>query len=802
MSTSGKVKNKKNSGKKNKNLSIDIMKHISDLAHKSDKIPSIKKIKKMLEKYNIDTVNMSEKTKQFIEQIQNLKKMKAKKKLEAKAKKEWEAKTKKKLEEKAKKEREAKAKKEREAKAKKEREANAKKELEAKKTRSPKRKKSPKRKRSPKKKPVPPKIIVTKENSSIKSTVNKKPKRPVSPPMEIVYANRTDKSNKSNMSNMSNKPISPRSKKYSSTFEQDCSTNGIIKTKLNQLMKSKSIQVLNKPMPSKSEILMTMVPRKIQGGRTILSNNVYGIGQSTKKHRPIPKYDLSKPQLGNNGNNSKNNQNNQNNQNIQNVKKIKVRQPFNSSYDDSYNRHLNGRNGMNERTNQINYYNSEVRKQKNTNVNHMSIVPRQPEKQYFTPEQFSNFKPLMTSQEYSIQQKIRNIKSKYPTNSISRSNRGRKVSPNRGRFNQKHKSKSQNNNTDNSNNYNNYNNGVITRKSNKKPYNHYKNSQSNNNDYYMNRLLKQEENIERMRQIELEKLKKRQRESTRLRRKQNKFSKIHIEKMKELERKKQEVLDIRNKNRMIEENNYRQSKLFKSRIQNRPNLNSGKLNHKIKLSQKKSFIRKGNKIIRIDNKQNKKKDKKKDKNTEKVIEITNKRDMLRYITTDKSKDTKKTKNSKDQNLDQNHKDPKPQNTIVNTEKVVINQIRNQNENKNKTNIPKKLTKKKVRFQVATTQKSDTIVGIPKVFQEKVKNFNHNEMLNQKNSFVHNFNIEIVIPIPIIEENYSILKIKNILLQNKIIKSGINTPHKILRYLYQYCIMDNLCILHYPCRKDI
>ena len=745
MSTSGKVKNKKNSGKKNKNLSIDIMKHISDLAHKSDKIPSIKKIKKMLEKYNIDTVNMSEKTKQFIEQIQNLKKMKAKKKLEAKAKKEWEAKTKKKLEEKAKKEREAKAKKE----------------LEAKKTRSPKRKKSPKRKRSPKKKPVPPKIIVTKENSSIKSTVNKKPKRPVSPPMEIVYANRTDKSN------MSNKPISPRSKKYSSTFEQDCSTNGIIKTKLNQLMKSKSIQVLNKPMPSKSEILMTMVPRKIQGGRTILSNNVYGIGQSTKKHRPIPKYDLSKPQLGNNGNNSKNNQNNQNNQNIQNVKKIKVRQPFNSSYDDSYNRHLNGRNGMNERTNQINYYNSEVRKQKNTNVNHMSIVPRQPEKQYFTPEQFSNFKPLMTSQEYSIQQKIRNIKSKYPTNSISRSNRGRKVSPNRGRFNQKHKSKSQNNNTDNSNNYNNYNNGVITRKSNKKPYNHYKNSQSNNNDYYMNRLLKQEENIERMRQIELEKLKKRQRESTRLRRKQNKFSKIHIEKMKELERKKQEVLDIRNKNRMIEENNYRQSRLFKSRIQNRPNLNSGKQNHKIKLSQKKSFIRKGNKIIRIDNKQNKKKDKKKDKNTEKVIEITNKRDMLRYITTDKSKDTKKSKNSKDQNLDQNLKDPKPQNTMVNTEKVVINQIRNQNENKNKTNIPKKLTKKKVRFQVATIQESDTIVGTPKVFQEKVKNFNHNEMLNQKNSFVHNFNIEIVIPIPIIEENYSILKIKNILLQNNI-----------------------------------
>ena len=101
MSTSGKVKNKKNSGKKNsekknKNLSIDIMKHISDLAHKSDKIPSIRKIKKMLEKYNIDTVNMSEKTKQFIKQIQNLKKMKAKKKLEAKAKKEWEAKTKKK----------------------------------------------------------------------------------------------------------------------------------------------------------------------------------------------------------------------------------------------------------------------------------------------------------------------------------------------------------------------------------------------------------------------------------------------------------------------------------------------------------------------------------------------------------------------------------------------------------------------------------------------------------------------------------------------------------------------------------
>ena len=122
--------------------------------------------------------------------------------------------------------------------------------------------------------------------------------------------------------------------------------------------------------------------------------------------------------------------------------------------------------------------------------------------------------------------------------------------------------------------------------------------------------------------------------------------------------------------------------------------------------------------------------------------------------------------------------------------------------KNKTNIPKKLTKKKVRFQVATTQESDIIVGIPKVFQEKVKNFNHNEMLNQKNSFVHNFNIEIIIPIPIIEENYSILKIKNILLQNKIIKSGINTPHKILRYLYQYCIMDNLCILHYPCRKDI
>ena len=36
--------------------------------------------------------------------------------------------------------------------------------------------------------------------------------------------------------------------------------------------------------------------------------------------------------------------------------------------------------------------------------------------------------------------------------------------------------------------------------------------------------------------------------------------------------------------------------------------------------------------------------------------------MLRYITTDKSKDTKKSKNSKDQHL----KDPKPQNTIVNT----------------------------------------------------------------------------------------------------------------------------------------
>ena len=34
---------------------------------------------------------------------------------------------------------------------------------------------------------------------------------------------------------------------------------------------------------------------------------------------------------------------------VQHIKKIKVRQPFNSSYDNSYNRHLDDRNGRNER---------------------------------------------------------------------------------------------------------------------------------------------------------------------------------------------------------------------------------------------------------------------------------------------------------------------------------------------------------------------------------------------------------------------------------------------------------------------